>query len=157
MLKQFAKKLLWGGVFYLIGYILHIFLYPVILAMFSAVLGTENLLINLIPAWPAIVFWIVAYNLRVNQPDVRRGYLASLGDTRPSVKETLVYAIRRQDMLLDCLAFLVILFVYLMSVLAQTQSIWLCLFFFWIYTPLYVVSDALSWYLVHRHWQKDKY
>lgn len=157
MLKRYGIKLLWGGVFVLIGYILNVFLYPIFFAFFSAFMGTETLLVNLIPAWPAIVFWIVVYNLRVNRSEERRSYLASLGEIRPTAKETLLYVIHRQDVLLDFLAFLTVLFFYLMTIIVQTQSFWLCMFFFWIYTPLYVITDALSWYLVHRHWQKDKY
>lgn len=157
MVKQYLKKLLWGVLYVFIGYLLNTFLYPIILAFFSAFLGTETIWINLIPAWPGIVFWIVAYNFRVNRSEMRREYLASLGESRPSGKETWMHVLRMKDLLLDFLAFLTILFFYLLSVMSQTQSIWLCMFFFWIYAPLYAVSDVLGWFLVHRYWQKSKY
>lgn len=157
MFKRYGKKLLWGILYVVIGYILNTFLYPIILAFFSAFLGTETVWINLIPAWPGIVFWIVAYNFRINRPEMRREYLASLGEQRPGRKETWKYVFRMPELMLDFLAFLTILFFYLLSILIQTQSLGLCMFFFWIYIPLYAVTDALSWFLVHRYWQRSKY
>ena len=157
MLRQYGKKLLWGGIFFAVGYLLNVFLYPVIVAVFSALFGTETIWINLVPAWPAIVFWIVAYTLRQNQPTTRRKYLASLGETKPSAKDTLIYVIRRRALVLDFLAFLTILFVYLLWIIAQTHSLWLCMFYFWIYVPLFAIADILNWYLVYRYWQKDKH
>lgn len=157
IVKTYFRKLLWGLLYAGIAALLNYFLYPVILALFSAFFGTETLWINLVPAWPALILWIAAYNFRVNRSEARRTYLSLLGETRPTPKETLRHLFRAHELLLDFLAFLTVLFVYIIYILLYTHSIGLCMFYFLVYTPLYVLIDTAVWYLVHRHWQKDKY
>ena len=155
--KVYLRKCLWGLLYVGIAELLNFFLYPVIVAMFSAVFGTETVMILFVPAWPALFLWIAAYNFRTNRSTARRTYLAGLGETRPTPKETFAHLWRAQELLLDFFAYLTVMFLYLVYTLLSTQSPWLCILYFLVFTPLYVLVDTAVWYLVHRHWQKDKY
>ncbi len=157
MLKVYLRKCLWGLLYVGIAELLNFFLYPVIIAMFSAAFGTETVLILFVPAWSAPFLWIAAYNFRTNRSAARRTYLAGLGETRPTPKETLVHLFRTHELLLDFLAGFSVLIGYAVYTLLASQSAWLSMLYVLVFAPLYVLTDTAVWYLVHRHWQKDKY
>ena len=122
----------------------------------------KSLLVRMIISFgiPLTIILIRIYNKRLENPDMRREYLASVKKGKLSLKEEWQYIIKFPHFLAELFAFLTLAFVYsFLSIIGfpvpfiiRILSMLLC---FIIFASLYFVIDFSHWIFVHRTWKKE--
>ena len=109
---------------------------------------------------PLIIILIRIYNKRLENPDLRREYLASVKEGKLSLKEEWQYIIKFPHFLAELLAFSTLAFAYsLLTVIGVPVpfiiKILSILLAFLIFAGLYFIINFLHWVFVHRTWKKE--
>jgi len=109
---------------------------------------------------PLTIILIRIYNKRLENPDLRREYLASVKEGKLNLKEEWQYMFKFPHFLAELLAFSTLAFAYsLLTVIGVSVpfiiKILSILLAFVIFAGLYCIIDFFHWILVHRTWKKE--
>ena len=109
---------------------------------------------------PLTIILIRIYNKRLENPEIRREYLASVNKEKFNLKDEWQYMIKFPHFLAELSAFSTLAFLYaLLTVIGVPVpfliKILSILLAFIIFAGLYFVIDFGLWILIHRTWKKE--